>query len=156
MADWFSGVLRVPQGELLRYVHMGFGSVYERELHISIDKGLVVSTDVILNPPKDHDGGRSLYDMANTEQAAFALHVSDKLRADSALMAQVQNNTMEQAMKADLPTKAISAIAAAMNSHTSMATKLLSDESTRDVFLTVVYELLKKDDGADLPQGARG
>ena len=34
-----------------------------------------------------------------------------------------------------------------MSSHTSMATKLLSDESTRDVFLTVVYELLKKDAG---------
>ncbi len=53
-------------------------------------------------------------------------------------------------MKADLPSKAISAIAAAMSSHTSMATKLLSDESTRDVFLTVVYELLKKDAGAGL------
>ena len=31
-----------------------------------------------------------------------------------------------------------------------MATKLLSDEATRDVFLTVVDELLKKDAGADL------
>ena len=37
-----------------------------------------------------------------------------------------------------------------MSSHTSMATKLLSDESTRDLFLTVVYELLRKDAGADL------
>ncbi|HHN0564416.1 TPA: hypothetical protein ACRNVW_006406 [Pseudomonas aeruginosa] len=89
-------------------------------------------------------------DITDTDQVAFAVHVSEKLRADSVVMAQVQNNTMEQAMKADLPTKAISAIAAAMNSHTSMATKLLSDESTRDVFLTVVYELLKKDAGADL------
>ncbi|WP_459705648.1 hypothetical protein [Stutzerimonas marianensis] len=51
---------------------------------------------------------------------------------------------MEQAIKADVPSKAISAIAAAMSSHTSMATKLLSDESTRDVVLTVVHELLKR------------
>tara|TARA_B100001059_G_C17517293_1_gene418928 strand:+ start:203 stop:604 length:402 start_codon:yes stop_codon:yes gene_type:complete len=74
----------------------------------------------------------------DTDQVAFAVHVSEKLRADSVVMAQVQNNSMWQAMKADLPSKAISAIAAAMSSHASMATKLLSDESTRDVFLTVV------------------
>lgn len=37
-----------------------------------------------------------------------------------------------------------------------MATKLLSDEATRDVFLTVVYELLKRDAGADLLGSIRG
>lgn len=58
-------------------------------------------------------------------------------------------------MKADLPSKAIQAIAGAMSSHTSVATKLLSDESTRDVFLTVVYELLKKDAGGALATEAR-
>ncbi len=42
-----------------------------------------------------------------------------------------------------------------MSCHTSMATKLLSDESTRDVFLTVVYELLKKDSGAGLCDSIR-
>lgn len=42
-----------------------------------------------------------------------------------------------------------------MSSHTSMATKLLSDEATRDVFLTVLYELLKKDAGAELLGRAR-
>lgn len=94
-------------------------------------------------------------DITDTDQVALAVHVSEKLRADGVLMAQVQNNTMEQAMKADLPVRAIQAIADAMNSHASMATKLLSDESTRDVFLTVVYELLKRDVGADLLDSAR-
>ncbi|MOA59676.1 hypothetical protein D3C78_1843560 [compost metagenome] len=86
---------------------------------------------------------------------AFAVHVSERLRADNVVMAQVQNNSMEQAMKADLPIKAIQAIAGAMSSHASMATKLLSDEATRDMFLTVVYELLKKDAGGDLLLSAR-
>lgn len=94
-------------------------------------------------------------DITDTDQVAFAVHVSEKLRTDGLVMAQVQNNTLDQAMKADLPSRAIQAIAGAMSSHTSMATKLLSDESTRDVFLTVVYELLKKDAGADLLSGAR-
>ncbi|WP_163005884.1 hypothetical protein, partial [Pseudomonas viridiflava] len=87
---------------------------------------------------------------SDTDQVALVVHVSEKLRVDNVLMAQVQNNTMEQAMKADLPARAIQAIAGAMSSHTSMATKLLSDESTREVFLTVVYERLKRYSGADL------
>jgi hypothetical protein len=33
IADWFTGVLRIPKGKLLHYVHMGFGSVYEQEVH---------------------------------------------------------------------------------------------------------------------------
>ncbi|MEA9988160.1 type I restriction endonuclease [Pseudomonas sp. RTS1] len=94
-------------------------------------------------------------DITDTDQVAFAVHVSEKLRDDTVVMAQVQNNTMDQAMKADLPSKAIQAIASAMSSHTSMATKLLSDESTRDVFLTVVYELLKKDAGIELLSSTR-
>ncbi|MEO8641270.1 hypothetical protein [Pseudomonas sp.] len=89
-------------------------------------------------------------DITDTDQVAFAVHVPEKLRSDSVVMAALQNNTMDQAMKVDLPTKAIQAIAGAMSSHAIMATKLLSDEATRDVFLTVVYELLKKDAGADL------
>ncbi len=49
LADWFSGVLRVPRGERLQYVHMGFGSVYEEELHIKIEKGMVTASRVIDN-----------------------------------------------------------------------------------------------------------
>lgn len=36
-----------------------------------------------------------------------------------------------------------------------LATKLLSDETTRGLFLDVVYELLKRDGGWDLMQTAR-
>jgi hypothetical protein len=42
LAAWFTGVLRLPRGKRLEYIHMGFGSVYEGELHIKIEKGLVV------------------------------------------------------------------------------------------------------------------
>jgi len=53
-------------------------------------------------------------------------------------------------MKAALPACTIQVIAGAISSHTSMATRPLSNDSTRDVFLTVVYELLKRDAGAEL------
>jgi hypothetical protein len=39
-ADWFSGVLSVPVGRQLHYVHMGFESVYEEELLIAIYHGI--------------------------------------------------------------------------------------------------------------------
>lgn len=54
-ADWFTGTLRVPQGELVEYVHMGFGSVYAEELHIRVENGEVVGRRVVDNRGRDHD-----------------------------------------------------------------------------------------------------
>lgn len=51
-ATWFTGVIRVPQGEMLHYVHMGFGSIFERELHIKIENGVVVDQRTIDNREK--------------------------------------------------------------------------------------------------------
>ena len=41
LADWFSGTLVVPQGKMLQYVHMGFESIYEEQVLISVEKGIV-------------------------------------------------------------------------------------------------------------------
>jgi hypothetical protein len=64
LADWFSGILRVPKGRILQSVHMGFGTVFEEELHIKIEKGRVIATRVIDNRGKEHDkwaiGSRNL------------------------------------------------------------------------------------------------
>jgi hypothetical protein len=51
LADWFTGVLRIPRGELLKYAHGDFLSVYEGEVRVSIDRGVVVKTRVIDNRP---------------------------------------------------------------------------------------------------------
>jgi hypothetical protein len=42
-ATWFTGELRIPQGELREYVHAGWASSYQRELLVEIRKGVVVS-----------------------------------------------------------------------------------------------------------------
>ena len=57
-ADWFTGVLRIPRGEMLQYVHMGYGSVFEEEVHVKIEQGVVTDTKVIDNRGKKHDEGR--------------------------------------------------------------------------------------------------
>lgn len=94
-------------------------------------------------------------DISDTDKVAFALHVSEKLRDNAVVMAQVKHNPRDQAMKANLPAAAITAIVGAMNTHQSMATRLLSDEATRELFLGVVYEMLKKDMSADLLAASR-
>lgn len=98
------------------------------------------------------DGVHLNQDEPRSSPVSFASGLSSRcLTTDSGgVFSRVQNNAMEQVMKAALPACAIQAIAGAISSHTSMATRLLSNESTRDVFLTVVYELLKKNAGADL------
>lgn len=44
-ADWVSGKLISPQGELLYYFHDGFMSIYERELEFTFENGLLIGTE---------------------------------------------------------------------------------------------------------------
>ena len=53
-ATWFSGELRIPQGEELSYVHMGYGSVYERDLVLTIKNGKLIKKKIIDNTKKEH------------------------------------------------------------------------------------------------------
>lgn len=48
-ADWVSATLVVPEGQLVQYVHMGFDSVYEREIHVTVERGIVTGRTVIHN-----------------------------------------------------------------------------------------------------------
>lgn len=42
LVDWYTGVLVIPRGKRLRYVHMGYGSTYERYVLLEIRKGRLV------------------------------------------------------------------------------------------------------------------
>ena len=55
IADWFTGVLRVPRGKTLVSINMGFGSVRESELHIKVAAGMVVASRTVDNRGKVHD-----------------------------------------------------------------------------------------------------
>ena len=45
-AHWYSGTIRIPQGKMLKYVHAGYGSKYERDLFLDIERGVVKNTRV--------------------------------------------------------------------------------------------------------------
>ena len=40
-AEWYSGKLRLPQGELLKHIHGGYASIYESDLFLTIKNGIV-------------------------------------------------------------------------------------------------------------------
>lgn len=48
-ADWFSGKIKVPQGKLLDYVHMGYASLYERDLILEFKNGVLANEYVVEN-----------------------------------------------------------------------------------------------------------
>lgn len=48
-AHWFSGPIRIPQGKLLKYVHMGYKSVYERDLFLELERGVLVNKHIRKN-----------------------------------------------------------------------------------------------------------
>ena len=48
-ASWFSGEISIPQGEMLKYVHMGYGSIYEKDLVLKFEEGVLLEEKVIDN-----------------------------------------------------------------------------------------------------------
>ncbi len=48
-ADWFSGMLRLPQGRRIEYVHMPYASVYEKTLLIRVQNGMVLDEELVEN-----------------------------------------------------------------------------------------------------------
>jgi len=45
-ASWFSGIIRIPFGKQLQYIHMGYNSIYEKELYVTIKNGKVLEIEL--------------------------------------------------------------------------------------------------------------
>ena len=48
-ADWYSGSLRIPQGEVLQYVHYSFATVTAADFFIDVQDGIVVGRRIVDN-----------------------------------------------------------------------------------------------------------
>ena len=51
-ADWFCGEIELQLGEILEYVHLGFDSVFEKEIHLCFENGILISESVVDNREK--------------------------------------------------------------------------------------------------------
>jgi hypothetical protein len=45
-AHWFSGQIRIPRGERIKYVHQGYDSQFERDLLLNLEHGVVKNTHI--------------------------------------------------------------------------------------------------------------
>jgi len=50
-AQWYTGVLTLPYGELQKYVHSGYESIYEFSLNLKVEHGCIVDKVVQKNEP---------------------------------------------------------------------------------------------------------
>ena len=51
-ARWFSSTLRVPQGEIIQYIHGGYcGGIHEQDLNLRFRRGMLVNREVVKNEP---------------------------------------------------------------------------------------------------------
>ena len=55
LADWFSGDIRVVSGKMLQYVHTGFASIFERDIMITVEGGIVTRQQIKQNGYTDDD-----------------------------------------------------------------------------------------------------
>jgi len=53
-AHWYCDTLRLPEGKMLNYEHMGYASTYERDIMIKIEKGVVVEVNIKHNGESDN------------------------------------------------------------------------------------------------------
>lgn len=56
-AHWYSGTIRVPRGRLLEYVHADYESVYEADLLLDFERGVLTATRVQRNRIPADDAG---------------------------------------------------------------------------------------------------
>ena len=51
-ARWYSDTLRVPQGEIIQYIHGGYcGGIHEQDLNLRFRRGMLVNREVVKNEP---------------------------------------------------------------------------------------------------------
>lgn len=53
LASWYSGTLRIPQGRQLKYIHMGYNSIFEYDLFLEVLQGRVLATQLRHNVVED-------------------------------------------------------------------------------------------------------
>ena len=48
-AKWFTGEIRIPEGDMLKYVHGGYESIFESDLFLEIKKGMLIGQRTVEN-----------------------------------------------------------------------------------------------------------
>ena len=85
------------------------------------------------------------------DQAAFVNQIASIARENDVVMAQVESNTRDQAMKGNLPGAVQQGVVRALTSHQKLATLVLkSDRQAMSALTDVIYDLISQQRNIDL------
>jgi type I restriction enzyme R subunit len=85
------------------------------------------------------------------DQVAFVNQIKSIAGESDVVMAQVESNTQEQALKGNLPGAVQQAVVRALTSHQKLATQVLkSDRQGMSALVDVIYEMLRDGKNIDL------
>lgn len=86
-----------------------------------------------------------------SDQIDFVNQIATITRENAYVMAQIEKNSKEQALKGNLPGAVEAAVARAMTSHATLATLMLkSDRQGLGLLNALIYDLLRQNDRIDL------
>jgi hypothetical protein len=52
-AYWVDGKLKIQSGEVLEYINTGYESVYEKDIFLKFENGVIVDEKVVINTPTE-------------------------------------------------------------------------------------------------------
>ena len=52
-AHWVNGQIKIQSGKVLKFVNIGYGSVYEKDIFLRFENGILVDEKFVLNAPKE-------------------------------------------------------------------------------------------------------
>ena len=74
-ADWVNGTLISPQGKLIHYIHSGYQSLYERELNLYFERG-------ILQKEVEYDNSRSYQSVFSKDPDSLNRFIESQINWD--------------------------------------------------------------------------
>lgn len=66
-ADWVTTVIRIGNGEMLQYKHLGFESVYEEDIWFKVEQGNITASRVVDNRGKEWEQVSSEWEQVNKD-----------------------------------------------------------------------------------------
>ena len=79
------------------------------------------------------------------DQATFVNHIASIAKENDVVVAQVENNTREHALKGNLPGAVQQGVVRALSSHQKLATLVLkSDRQAMSALTDIIYDLLRE------------
>jgi type I restriction enzyme R subunit len=83
-------------------------------------------------------------DLSEADLVSYARTIADKIQENAGVMAQVRNNTAEQAMLGDFPKAVEEAVLASGDAHQELMTQFLANKTVQKGFARLLLEILAK------------